>query len=139
MKSDDPFDDLEKLRIPPDQIRTVTPRKILKRRGHFIQVPFSWMEKLRGASGQTYALAMHLQYLHWKDNGKPIKLANGMLKIDGIDRFAKWRALPELERRGLVSIERRPGGEMIRGRQRDSRQSAGLLPPIELFNPPNAR
>ena len=35
------------------------------------------------------------------------QLANGMLKIDGVSRASKWRALAELERRGLISIERR--------------------------------
>ena len=38
---------------------------------------------------------------------EPRKLANGMLEIDGISRWSKWRALPELERRGLVVIDRR--------------------------------
>jgi hypothetical protein len=103
---DDPFD-IEKLRLPPDQV-TLTPRKILKRRQHFIQVPFTWLERLKGASGQAYAMALHLLYLHWKAKGGPVKLANGMLKIDGISRASKWRTLVELERRGLISIERRP-------------------------------
>jgi hypothetical protein len=48
-------------------------------------------------------------YLHWKDNGAPIKLANGMLEMDGISRKAKSRGLSELERRGLITVvERRP-------------------------------
>jgi hypothetical protein len=47
--------------------------------------------------------------LHWKDNGAPIKLANGMLEMDGINRKAKSRALSDLERRGLITVvERRP-------------------------------
>jgi hypothetical protein len=102
----DPFD-IQNLRLSPDQIRVVTPRKITRRREHFIRVPFGWLERLNGASGKVYALALHLLYLHWKGRGQPIKLANGMLKIDGISRAAKWRALAELERRGLVSVERR--------------------------------
>jgi hypothetical protein len=62
----------------------------------------------KGASGQTLLLALHLLYLHWKGKGQPIKLANGMLEYDGISRFAKWRSLRELERRGLISVECRP-------------------------------
>jgi hypothetical protein len=105
---DDPFD-LGNLRLPPDQVKLPwTPRKITKRRDHFIQVPFEWLERLNGAGGQVYALALHLLYLHWKAKGAPVKLANGMLKIDGISRQSKWRALAELERRGLISIGRRP-------------------------------
>ena len=105
MNTDDPFD-LKNLRLVE---LPWTPRKIAKRRQHFIQVPFAWLERLKGASGQVYALALHLRYLHWKDNGEPIKLANGMLEHDGISRSTKWWALAELERRGLISIVRRAG------------------------------
>jgi hypothetical protein len=72
-------------------------------------VPLGWLEHLKGASGQVYALALHLLYLHWKANGASFKLPNGMLAIDGLGRTVKWRALVELERRGLISVERRPG------------------------------
>jgi hypothetical protein len=105
---DDPFD-LKKLRMKPEPIagRQITPRKIAKRREHFIMVPFGWLERLNGARGGTILLALHLLYLNWKQKGRPFKLANGMLKIDGIGRTVKWRGLADLERRGLVSIERR--------------------------------
>ena len=105
----DEYVDLEKLvYVPPaDQIRVGTPPKVAKRRQHFIMVPFGWLELLDGASGKAYALALHLLYLDWKAKGAPIRLANGMLKIDGVSRASKWRALAELERRGLISIERR--------------------------------
>jgi len=102
--------DLEKLVYVPasDQIRAVKPPKIAKRREHFIRVPFGWLERLDGASGKVYALALHLLYLDWKAKGSPVKLANGMLKIDGISHGSKWRALAELERRGLIAVQRRP-------------------------------
>jgi hypothetical protein len=108
--------DLENLRLPADIVlssRAVEPRKLEKRRKHFVKVPFTWLEALVGASGNTCRLALHLLYLHWKDNGAPIKLANGMLEIDGISRWSKWRALSELEGRGLVKVERRPGKSPI--------------------------
>jgi hypothetical protein len=105
MTGDDPFD-LNRLRLPPGQVRT--PRRIAKRREHFIVVPFGWLERLDGARGATVLLALHLLYLNWKAKGQPFKLANGMLKIDGIGRTAKWFGLRDLERRGLISIERRP-------------------------------
>ena len=102
--------DLENLRLPADIVRprrVVEPHKLEKRRKHFVQLPWTWVEALSGASGQTWQLATHLLYLNWKGKGEPIKLANGMLEIDGISRWSKWRALPELERRGLVVIDRR--------------------------------
>jgi hypothetical protein len=108
MKDDgDPFD-LEKIRLQPEQFRTITPRKIAKQRERFVQVPWVWVEKLSGAHGQVWHLAMHVLYLHWKGKGAPIKLANGMLEIDGISRWSKYRALKDLERRGLLTVERRP-------------------------------
>jgi hypothetical protein len=99
--------DLETFLLPDSEVKlTRTPAKILKRREHFIRLPFGWMERLSGASGQTYALALHLLYLHWKGHGAPVKLANGMLKIDGISRWSKYRALEDLERRGLITVAR---------------------------------
>ena len=102
--------DIDELRLPADIVlssRAIEPRKLEKRRKHFVKLPWTWVEALSGASGKTWELAAHLLYQHWEGNGAPIKLANGMLENDGIDRFAKWRALKELERRGLVTIERR--------------------------------
>jgi hypothetical protein len=111
---DQDFPNLEDLRLDPAlEVRAVVPRKIQKRRRHFIRVPWTWMERLNGASGQTYRLALCLLYMDWKDRGQPIKLANGMLRIDGIPQPTKWRALRNLERRGLITIECRPSRSPI--------------------------
>ena len=102
--------DIDKLRLRANIVvshRVVEPRKLAKRRTHFVQLPWMWVEALSGASGKTLEVLIHLAYLNWKEKGGPIKLANGMLEIDGISRWSKWRALPELERRGLVVIDRR--------------------------------
>jgi hypothetical protein len=104
--------DIENLRLPDNIVvlerRATEPRKLEKRRKHFVQVPWTWVEALSGASGQTWHLAIQLLYLHWKGNGEPITLANGMLEMDGIGRKGKSHALDELERRGLITVERRP-------------------------------
>lgn len=52
---DDPFD-IENLRLAADKVRVPTPRKIAKRRQHFVVVPFNWAERLNGASGKVYSL-----------------------------------------------------------------------------------
>ena len=70
-------------------------------------VPMTWREGLGGATGQTILLALDLLYLGWKEGG-PIELANGKLRLNGISRQSKWRGLNDLERRGLVTVERRP-------------------------------
>jgi hypothetical protein len=58
-------------------------------------------------SANTYRVAVTLLFLHWKANGEPIKLANGVLAMDGVGRTAKGRALAELERFELITIKRR--------------------------------
>jgi hypothetical protein len=111
----DPFH-LDNLRLSPEMVRehwAVIPKKIQKRREHFVIVPWTWVERLNGAQGKTYSVAHHLLYLSWKGKGAPIKLPNGMLQIDGISRASKWRALAELEQRGLINIERRRGRSPI--------------------------
>ena len=47
-------------------------------------------------------------YLDFVKKGEPIKLTNGMLKIDGVPPTTKRRALRDLERRGLIAVEWRP-------------------------------
>jgi hypothetical protein len=104
----DPFDEISRTPLAP--IATVpasTPAKVRKRREHFIMVPIAWDDRLTGCTGRTYKIANRVLYLHWKNNGKPFQLANGMLKYDGVDRQAKWRALAVLERLGLISVDRR--------------------------------
>jgi hypothetical protein len=85
----------------------IEPAKLRKRRQHFVKVPWAWIDKLNGASGSTYRVALSLLYLHWKGRGGPIKLANGALLFDGVSRYSKWRVLNDLERRGLITVERR--------------------------------
>jgi hypothetical protein len=100
--------DLEKLRLPLGEKWAVVPLKIRKRRQHFVKVPWTWVERLDGASGKTYRVALCLLYQYWKNRGEPVKLANGMLGIDGVSRYSKWKALSDLEHRGLITVERRP-------------------------------
>jgi hypothetical protein len=100
--------DLKSFELSPAFLSTAKPPKPKKKRERFVCVPWSWVEKLSGARGQTLRVAIVLLHLHWKAQGRPVKLANGKLQSDGISRRAKWRALLELESLGLISIERRP-------------------------------
>jgi hypothetical protein len=111
MMADDKPDplDVNNLRfLPGDAQWAAAPKKIRQRRQQFVQVPWTWLERLaQSRSANTYRVAVTLLYLHWKANDSPIKLANGMLGIDGVSRSSKWRALAELERFGLITISRR--------------------------------
>jgi hypothetical protein len=109
--SDDDIDhrfDPDRLRIDPGEVWAAVPKKVRRRREHFAMLPMTWYERMKGANGQTCRVAWYLLYLHWKGKGEPIKLPNGMLKMDEISRQSKWRALGDLERRGLITVARRP-------------------------------
>jgi hypothetical protein len=112
MNGDDPYADLKQHALTAETIaileRRVEPEKIRKRRRHFAMVPLTWFERLERASGSTILVAWGLLYLHWKGNGGPVKLSNDKIALGGVSRFSKWRALANLERRGLITIERRP-------------------------------
>jgi hypothetical protein len=105
--SEDPYADLKRHRwpdVPPPPRRTVASRK----RRHFIKVPVLWSERLAEAHHiASYRVALHLLYQTWKRGGQPVLLPNGPLIAEGIARGTKWRALKELERLGLITIERR--------------------------------
>lgn len=90
------------------EMRAGVYEKIKKRRQHFVMFPMSWDERLVGATGQTYRVAVILHYLRWRNHGAPVKLTNCELELHGVSRQSKWRALGELERRGLITVERRP-------------------------------
>ena len=78
----------ERARRPVELRHTVPKRR--KREGHFIQVPLLWLEKLDGASGQTYKLALHLAYLSWREKGGAIIVSK---KPSVWDEHAFWRKL----------------------------------------------
>ena len=104
--TDDPYADLKQHRLTPETLAklAVVPRKIQRRRQQFVMVPWGWIERLaKTASANTYRVALHLLYEHWRGSGQSFLLPNGMLAMEGVTRFAKWRALAELEELGLIS------------------------------------
>jgi hypothetical protein len=110
MTDDDPFADLKQHRATPEMLGklAVVPRKTQKRRQGFVKVPGLWVERLAQAHHlATYRVALHVLHRHWKSRGKPFTLSNGIVAIEGVSRWQKWRGLRELEQLGLVAIERR--------------------------------
>jgi hypothetical protein len=96
--------DLADIRLPDAWIpvRRVEASPARTGKNRFVMVPFEWVSRLQGASGQTYGVALQLLYRTWKESTDVIKLGNAG------PRRSKWRALVDLERRGLVEVERRP-------------------------------
>ena len=104
--------DLSKLQIEAEQFQSqAKPRhKSKKWQRHYVQVPWSWVERLQLAKRVcTYKLAHLLLYEGWKNGGKPLVLSNVLAAEVGLCRQAKWRGLAELEELGLVRLERRKG------------------------------
>jgi hypothetical protein len=111
MSEDDPYADLKQHRLTPEKLAqlAVVPGQIKRRRRQFVMVPWIWIEKLGTARYvATYRVALHVLYRHWRGRGEPFTLSNGMVAIEGVSRWQKWRGLRELERLGLIAIERRP-------------------------------
>ena len=53
--NDDPFAELKRHRLTPE-MRAVVPRKIQKRRPHFIMVPLTWVEDSVGRRAKPIGL-----------------------------------------------------------------------------------
>ena len=102
--------EIDALQIDPTDLTLMPARGRGRGRGgdYFVKVPLAWVQKLDGAPGQTYRLALHILFLHFRERGAAIILANRTIEREGIPRQSKRRALRDLERRGLVEVDWRP-------------------------------
>ena len=64
------------------------------------------LKLLKGASAAAVAIYCYLLMINWKDLHQPVKLTNKALAEMGVSKDAKYRALPWLERAGLVKVKR---------------------------------
>ena len=82
-------------------------RKTKKWQRRFVSVPWVWANQLKTCDrAATFKLALLLLYEHWRSNGSWVRLTNALAATMDILPEAKRRALADLERRGLVSVER---------------------------------
>ena len=76
-----------------------------RRRRRFIIIPEMWIERLEGTRHvSTYRVALRILQRTRQCEGQPFPLPNN---IGGVSRWAKSTALKELEKAGLVQLERR--------------------------------
>ena len=110
MTGGDVFDDIANLRIDPtDPTWAAAAKPKAKWRRRYVRVPWSWIERLKTSTrASTYRLALLLIYEHWRRGGRAIRLTNVALAEVGVSRRAKGPALEELERFGLIKVDRRP-------------------------------
>ena len=77
--------------------------------GIYTLVPREWELRLLEAKRiSTYRLAIELLYLHWYGKGKPVTVSSKVAQAAKISARSKWEALAELERLGLIEVDRRP-------------------------------
>jgi hypothetical protein len=73
----------------------------------FVMVPLWWIAAATKATKTRKALVcVELLYAAWKAKSSTFPLPNGRLKKLGVGREAKRRALQDLERAGLITVER---------------------------------
>jgi hypothetical protein len=101
---------IESLRVHPRQQSNLDqkPEKLGWQR-IFTRLPREWELRLLTAKRIiTYRLAIELLYLYWKGNGKPVIVSSKVARAVKICARSKWEALAELERLGLIEVDRRP-------------------------------
>jgi hypothetical protein len=116
---DDPYADVKQHRLTPELRRLIeqagqakAPRKPLtkSKKPYFIMVPSWWVDRLETPRNPaTYPLVLQLLHLAWKRGSPSVDLSNERLAGSGVSRWAKWRVLADLEKLGLVTVERRRG------------------------------
>lgn len=114
--SDDKFV-IDRWALTPEKLATINhaaaakaehPQQKQHQSKEFTILPDTWEIKLRGCRHKaTYPVAVFLLRQHWKTKGRPFKVPNLALAERSVDRYAKWRALEELEELGLIQVERR--------------------------------
>lgn len=114
MRSDptDCFDDLPSLSVSPAKVVSITAAAASKRwQRRYVQVPWSWVEALREIDRAcTYRLALEILYTAWKrSDGRPIVVSIAFAELANVGKRSRWRALADLERLGLVKVERTTG------------------------------
>src|SRR5262245_59042605 len=95
--------------VPPSPAPATARPKPRRRMECFTRVPCVWRDRLAGAGHiASYRVALHLLHEAWKTHDPTVPLSNLALAREGVSRRQKWRALVELERLGLIAIDRRP-------------------------------
>ena len=74
----------------------------------FVMLTLAQANRLSEMAGPAVRVFFRVLFLTFKARGRPVKLANAALAELGVNRKAKWRALRELEARGLIVVTRHP-------------------------------
>jgi len=109
----DPFDDIEDLRMPDEEAanRLEAARKANAARQpsrriprEFAKVPIDWAEKLDPVTLKVFIFILHRNFRHM---GSPFAVTTTGLGAWGISRWQKTQAINELVKLGLIRLEPR--------------------------------
>jgi hypothetical protein len=64
------------------------------------------LKLLAGLNPAAWSIYCYLLMINWKKLRQPVKLTNAALTELGVSKDAKSRALPQLERVGLIKVKR---------------------------------
>jgi hypothetical protein len=90
-----------------DLLDHVTPKRHQRSDQRFAKLTEERQKLLAGVSAAAWAIYSYLLMVNWKNLRHPVKLTNEVLAELSIPRYAKCRALRQLEHRGLIKVERR--------------------------------
>lgn len=92
----------------PGEVKVPLTSVKARRRGRFVPpMPLDWFQKACRLKGKAPIVAAALWYRSRLARSVSVALGQAALAGFGVSRQAKYRALGELERAGLVSVDRR--------------------------------
>jgi hypothetical protein len=106
------------LKQVPAQRLEATPRSSTSQRrlirGEFIKaIPLQWLTPAAASPGKTLAVALAVWFQFGRSKGRPFKLTSAILKRFSVSRKASYHGLKELEKIGLITVQRQKGKNPI--------------------------
>ena len=79
-------------------------------KGEFIKaVPLQWLAPVVACPGKVLAVALAIWFQFGRCKEKPFKLTSAILKRFSVSRKARYHGLKELEKLGLITVQRQAG------------------------------
>ena len=103
----------DKFKVPQvsgDLLRAIKKEKKLGKKSNcpFLKgpIPIHWLASAKKASPTALSVGLYLWHLSGLTKKKTFKATNRALPLLGLNRYAKYRGLKELEKSGLIKVKR---------------------------------